>query len=93
MITIHKYELEIKEYQELWMYEDTEFLCVQEQQTMFPYRICLWARVNTKKDLEIRGIEMCGTGTPAREKSKYIGTVQTNGGELVWHFFDGGVVK
>ena len=86
--SIWKFELEVTDKQEIKMPAGAEILTVQTQ-----YGIpCLWAMVDTEKDLSERLIEIFGTGHRVPQDMgvmrEYIGTFQLRGGELVFHAFE-----
>jgi len=82
--TIWKYELQITDYQTIHMPELAEILCVQVQLG----RPHLWVLVHSGKKKEPRKIAIHGTGHDIPPGERYIGTVQTNQGSLVWHVFE-----
>lgn len=62
-----------------------EILTVQEQHN----NITMWVVVDPDQPTETRHITVYGTGQPLPENPGiYQGTVQTNGGALVWHVFE-----
>lgn len=67
--------------------EGSEILRVAYQD----YDICLWALVDTTKNLVKRTFKIFGTGMYFDGDCKYIGTVEN--GVLVWHIFDFGETK
>lgn len=89
MKSIWKYGLMPDSVQQVRMPHGAKILSVQTQKE----EVCLWAEVDTDTELkETRFIECFGTGQPMVEgmgvERVYIGTVQTMGGELVWHFYE-----
>ena len=88
MITIYKYPLIIDDRQIIQMPSDAVLLCVQVQRGI----PCLWARVDEDNAAESRVILTRGTGHAAAGVGDYVGTYQIEGGQLVFHVFDGGVV-
>lgn len=85
MNAIWKYPLNIADVQIVEMPLNAEILCVQMQGTS----PCLWALVNPEDELAFRKIEIFGTGHSMLEANrKYIGTVQSHSGALVWHVFE-----
>mgnify|MGYP001551736993 CR=1 FL=1 len=82
---IFKYPLTINDVQGVDMPEDAKILCAQVQGT----QLCLWAEVEPARSLYPRVIEIFGTGHPMEERPRrYIGTVQTYDGSLVWHVYE-----
>jgi hypothetical protein len=87
MKTIHKYPLQIIASQVMIMPRGAEIIAVQTQGAV----PCMWAMVDPDKDVEMRIVEMYGTGDPihdAQGKRKYIGTFQIKNGESVFHAFE-----
>lgn len=84
MTTIHKYLLDLAEYQEVEMPSGARILTAQVQAG----DIFLWAKVFTDAPDEQRQIHMYGTGQKLPEMTKlmYLGTVQM--GAFVWHIFE-----
>lgn len=85
---IWKYPITILEEQTVEMPIGARILSVQMQGG----GLVLWALVDPEANREKRRIAVHGTGHPVdiAETRHFIGTVQTNGGALVWHVFDGG---
>ena len=84
MKTIYKYQLEIREYQQIWIYENPIILSCQMQKG-YP---CIWASVDTDNNRIQRDIYIYETGRDIGEillDLKYIDTVQE--GWYVWHVF------
>jgi hypothetical protein len=88
MKTIYKYSIGVTDMQTVEMPEGAEILTVQVQHGT----PCLWAIVDPQRSqTKKRSIKMFGTGQPVNYEfhgCKYIGTVQMNGGQLVWHYFE-----
>lgn len=83
MITIYKYELELKGEQSLSLPADAEILSIQVQNGC----ICAWVKLDTEKPERTRTIAIYGTGQPGGPNSaQYIATLQM--GSMVWHFFE-----
>lgn len=87
MITIYKYELEIKGRQAIPMPDQAEILDVQNQRGI----LVLWAKADTTRPFKNRLIEIYGTGHRMAvdtmiPKQEYVATVQVS--NLVWHVFD-----
>ena len=52
-------------------------------------QLCIWAIVDTEKDVEPREFLIVGTGHSFDESNaKYIGTTQQENGRFVWHLFE-----
>ncbi len=88
MRVIYKYPLQITYTgdQEVEMPKFSDLLCVQMQNEV----LCLWAEVDTKHENEARKIRIFGTGheIPAYFGGHHLGTIQQNGGALIWHVFE-----
>jgi hypothetical protein len=86
--TIWKFTLAVTDVQVIPMPRAAKLLTVQEQQG----ELCLWAEVNADDKKVERVIFIYGTGhpMPAHMEADYLVTVQTYGGRLVWHVYDGG---
>lgn len=86
MKTIYKYPLNVTDYQEIEMPEDSTILCVDTQHET----PCIWAIVDTEKGMTKRKIYVYGTGHPMNSDIfAYIGTFMINGGAFVFHVFEG----
>ena len=90
MRTIFKQKLDVCDYQTIELPQDYEFLHLGVQAG----NVCLWYQCNAEmplKKVEIRcfgtGYKMPDFGTPDGAM-KYIGTVLTEGGMYVWHYFE-----
>lgn len=82
---IYKYELVITDRQVISIPEGSSILTVQMQNG----RPCMWVLVEVDREPVDRIITCYGTGNPIKSHpGAYIGTVQSNGGSLVWHFFN-----
>jgi len=83
MKTIHKYELELADFQQVDMPHGAILMTVIIQHG----KLCLWAEVQTCNPMRGRIIEIVGTGNPiASKQTGYIGTVVD--GAFVWHVFE-----
>jgi hypothetical protein len=85
---IYKYPLPMENVSTITMPKGAEVLTVQVQHGS-PY---VWAIVDDKASPERRNFEMFGTGfempeTHFIESRKYIGTIQLQRGDLVYHVF------
>lgn len=94
MKTVWKYELPIEGEFDIEMPEGAQVLSVQEQVGGgIATPLVVWALVDTEADYMYarRRFKIIGTGNPADHilpLDRYIGTVQTNGGILVWHIWE-----
>ena len=90
MRTIHKFQLEMAQHQELPMPKGAKILTVQVQS----YVPCIWAEVpaDSSVEMEQRTIAMFGTGHPIPfddyTKEVYIGTLTDEGGTFIFHVYD-----
>ncbi len=88
MKSVYKYELDVIDEQWIDMPIDAEPLCVQVQKGC----PCIWVLVNTNDGFERRRFVTHGTGHRVLDTAgAYIGTYQLDGGELVFHVFEGGL--
>ena len=80
---IYKYQLEVKEEQELNITGLPEYLSIQMQAG----RIVFWAYVDCDEEERPITFKIVGTGMPFEDRPNwfYLGTVQHNG--YVWHVF------
>lgn len=85
-MVIYKYTITIAEKQTINMPTSAHVLSVQVQQGM----ICIWAVVSPSSLEGETEIYMYGTGhTMESNRKSFIGTVQLDKGELVFHVFRG----
>lgn len=82
MKTIHEYRCPFANTVAIPMPEGAEVLTVQIQNGE-PH---IWALVDTEKPRKLRSFEIVGTGQPADNLGRYVGTVQD--GSFVWHVFE-----
>ena len=82
---VWKFPLKVTDVQEIEIDHSASLLDVQMQRD----QLCLWAICNVNNTAVKRKIFIKGTGHKIdfSEVGKYIGTVQTHGGGLVWHVF------
>ena len=85
-MTIYKYQIQITDVQMVKLPINAAILTAQMQGD----QLCLWAKIEeTNTDTEDRMIEVFGTGHPMTSHlRRYIGTVQMDGGSLIWHVFE-----
>lgn len=83
---IYKYVLNSHDITILEMPIDAEILTVQYQFGS----VCIWALVDYTNENESRLFGVIPTGQLFNEKEirKYLGTVQENGGQFIWHVFE-----
>lgn len=85
MKSIWKFELSIALRTTISMPKDAEIIAFQTQHD----KPCVWAIVETGKEFENRFFRFIGTGHNFEETpGKFIGTIQTLNGDLVWHLFE-----
>lgn len=87
--SIWKFAIEVEDLQAITIPKAAEILSVQVQNG----QICIWAIVNPSSPTVERVIRMAGTGHDLTNRpplGKFIGTVQINGGQFIFHVFDGG---
>ena len=86
MFTIWKYPLSPREVQDLSMPDGAEILTVQTQKE----QVCLWAKVDPQAPKVIRTFGVFGTGWEivTTASMRYIGTVQLEDGDFVYHVFE-----
>jgi len=92
MISIWKYELDVRDSQTLLLPLDAEILSVGLQRGV----ICLWAKVDTEVEgREIHEFRIVGTGhpVPRSEESKFLGTVIMDNVGLVFHVFEDSITQ
>ena len=81
---IWKYPLELFDRQSLSMPAGAQPLSVQVQDGA----LFLWAYVDPSRAADPRQVRIIGTGRPIEyNPGRYVGTVQMEGGALVWHVF------
>lgn len=89
--TIWKYELETKDKVKIEMPIGAEILTLQTQNGSG--KPCLWVLVDEKQSLETREFHIFGTGhiiydSETNKQRRYIGTYQSQSGNLVFHCFE-----
>lgn len=85
--SIYKYELRVDDEQIVQLPRGAQVLCVQTQRE----RPCLWCLVDVDAPIEPRTFRIYGTGHPFDRDpldTRYIGTFQLRGGQLVFHVFE-----
>ena len=85
MKRIFKFPLQVSDLQKIRMPKDSTILTVQVQKGT----PCLWALVDTEKEMVGRSIRIVGTGHPVPKGIiRYIGTFQVLEGTFVGHVFE-----
>jgi len=86
MVTIHKYPMPINRMVSIMLPEAARVLTVQVQKG----RTCIWAMVDTEMRMVPREFAWYGTGHPisSPRNKEYVGTVQLDGGDLIFHLFE-----
>jgi len=82
--TIWKTALKAIDVQDIEVPEDAELLTARDQHE----QLCIWFKCDPSKPKTKRRIVICGTGHPAPEGAKYVGTGFLQGGQLVFHVFE-----
>jgi hypothetical protein len=84
--TIWKFPLALDDRQKVIMPEGARILSAQVQDG----QLCLWALVDPAAVSKDRTIHIIGAGHPLyrSDSLRYISTVQTFNGVLVWHIFE-----
>lgn len=90
MNAVWKYELSLRQEQRIEMPVGAKILHVAEQHGI----LCLWALVAPGANRVNRRLMIAGTGhlTVPQDEWTHVGTALCDGGEFVWHVFDGGEV-
>jgi hypothetical protein len=70
--------------QEIEVPEGAELLCAREQYEF----ICVWFRCNPNAQKTQRVVTIVGTGHPAPDGGRYLGTASLQGGTLMFHVFE-----
>lgn len=83
-MTIWKATLSALNIQDIDVPEGAEILTARDQHN----EICVWFKCDPSKPCTKRRIAICGTGHPAPEIDRYIGTGFLYGGQLVFHVFE-----
>jgi len=90
MLTIHKYPLPIEDEPHIVMPKGAQILSAQVQRGA----PVVWALVNPEeKRMSKHWFLVAGTGLPFPgdpEAARFVGTIQLEGGSLVFHVFDDG---
>ena len=86
MLTVWKFELEGNTNIEVEIPEGAEILTFATQR----HKPCLWCLVNTKNRKETRRFLLAATGRSLDNEKviDYIGTIQLEGGNLIYHLFE-----
>lgn len=83
-LTIWKVILEPADVQDIEVPEGAELLTAREQHE----QLCVWFKCDPSKPPSKRRLAICGTGHPAPEGARYVGTGLLDGGQLVFHVFE-----
>jgi hypothetical protein len=84
-MNIYKFPIRVTDVQAVRMSAGAQILTVQVQHG----QPCIWAHLDPDQPPTTRTIEMFGTGHPIEPAPRqYIGTVQLQGGGLVFHVFE-----
>lgn len=82
--TIWKAVLKAQDVQDIEVPEDAELLTARDQHN----EMCVWFKCDPSKPPTKRRIAIVGTGHPAPEGARYVGTGFLHGGQLVFHVFE-----
>jgi hypothetical protein len=82
--TIWKAVLDLTDVQDIEVPADAELLTAREQYGS----ICVWFKCDPSRPMTKRRVAICGTGHPAPEGARYVGTGFLSGGALVLHVFE-----
>lgn len=82
--TIWKAILRPVDIQDIEVPENAEVLTARDQYE----QLCVWFKCDPSNRLSKRRIAICGTGHPAPEGARYVGTGFLQGGSLVLHVFE-----
>ena len=84
MKRIYKYQLEITDTQTIKTPGIPKFLCAQAQGD----KLFVWVEIDDSQPDFVSEVFVFGTGHPILDHPiKYLSTVQTHGGQLVWHVY------
>lgn len=50
--------------------------------------ICVWFRCDPTRPVEVRNVEVCGTGHEGAPDGRYLGSAHFDSGRLVFHVFE-----
>lgn len=84
MTTIWKATLKATDVQDIEVPADAELLTARDQHG----ELCVWFKCNPMNPPTKRRIAIVGTGHPAPEDARYVGTGFLHGGQLVFHVFE-----
>jgi hypothetical protein len=82
--TIWKATLKAATVQYIMVPEHAELLTAREQNE----ELCVWFKCNPDNEVVHRQIAVVGTGHPAPDGARYVGTGFLQGGQLVFHVFE-----
>lgn len=82
--TIWKAALKAVDLQDIDVPENAELLTARDQYE----QLCVWFKCDPSKPMNKRRIAIVGTGHPAPEGGRYVGTGFLMGGQLVFHVFE-----
>jgi hypothetical protein len=88
--TIWKFTIPFGDTADVEMPMDAKILTAQMQHG----HLRIWAMVDPRRDTVLRRINIAGTGhdLSSRLMGEYIASFQLEGGMLIFHVFDGGIV-
>jgi hypothetical protein len=82
--TIWKSVLKPQDIQVIGVPVGAEILCAKEQHN----EICVWFLCDPSEPKVTRQIAIVGTGHPAPDDGRYLGTASLHGGSLMFHVFE-----
>ena len=84
MKTIHKYTLQLTEWQSIQMPAESKILTIQMQNGV----PCMWVEVDTSLQSVTRKFLTVGTGHAINDEVVYLGTYQLYSGGLIMHVME-----
>jgi hypothetical protein len=82
--TIWKAILKATDVQDIDVPDNAEMLTARDQHE----QLCVWFKCDPSQPTTKRRIAIVGTGHPAPEGARYVGTGFLHGGQLVFHVFE-----
>lgn len=82
--TIWKVVLKATDVQDIEVPANAELLTARDQLE----QICVWFKCNPNNPMTKRRVAIIGTGHPAPEGARYVGTGFLHGGQFVFHVFE-----
>jgi len=82
--TVWKTELKLRDVQDIDVPEGAELLTAREQHE----QVCVWFKCDPLNLKIKRRIALVGTGHPAPDGARYVGSAHLQGGSLILHVFE-----